>query len=127
MKYLGVDYGKKKLGLAISEEGGKFAFPYKIIQNKNREQIKQEILEILQKENIQNLVVGESLKLNGQANEILSETHDFVKSLQRNFTDLKIFWEKEWLSTVEARRYDDRRDADDSAAAIILQRFLDKL
>ena len=40
--------------------------------------------------------------------------------------ELNIFFEKEWLSTVEARRYDDRKDADDSAAAIILQRFLDK-
>jgi hypothetical protein len=40
---------------------------------------------------------------------------------------VEVFFEKEWYSTVEARRFDDRRDADDSAAAIILQRHLDKI
>lgn len=126
MKYLGLDYGSKKLGLAISDERGSLAFPYKILPNKNPEQLKSEILAILAQEKIQNLVVGESTKLNGQVNEILKETQEFVKNLQTSNPELKIFWEKEWFSTVEARRYDDRRNADDSAAAIILQRFLDK-
>ena len=132
MRYLGVDYGSKKIGLAISDEESQFAFPFSIITNKNKDESIKNILEILKEKDIQNIVVGESKNLKGEDNIILSEAKDFVKKLASEFSkiknvDLEINFEKEWLSTLEARRYNDRRDADDSAAAIILQRFLDKL
>ena len=46
MKYLGIDYGKKYIGLALSDDGGVMAFPYKVISN-NQETTK-EINEIIQ-------------------------------------------------------------------------------
>lgn len=126
MRYLCIDYGLKKIGIAISDEEGKFAFPLSIIQNKKKEDPLKEILNILKEKNIINVVVGESLNLKGEANEILKEAKIFSSNLKKENNELNIYFEKEWLSTVEARRYDDRKDADDSAAAIILQRFLDK-
>lgn len=126
MKYLGLDYGQKKIGIAISDIEGKFAFPFSIILNKNKENSLKEILNILREKEIQNVVVGESLNLKGEENKILDEVKDFANNLKLENKTLNIFFEKEWFSTVEARRYDDRKDADDSAAAIILQRFLDR-
>lgn len=126
MKYLGIDYGAKKIGIAISDEESKFAFPFSIIQNKNKENSLKEILNILKEKEIINIVIGESINLKGEANKILEETKIFANNLKNENQKINIFFEKEWLSTVEARRYDDRKDADDSAAAIILQRFLDK-
>ncbi|MEA4910823.1 putative pre-16S rRNA nuclease [bioreactor metagenome] len=123
-KYLGIDYGSKKIGLATSDEEGKFAFPFSIISNKNKEEAFQKILNVLKERKIENIVIGESLNLKGEENKILKETKDFAEKLEKE--NFKIFFEKEWLSTIEARRFDDRKDADDSAAAIILQRFLDK-
>lgn len=127
MKYLCIDYGSKKIGLAISDDGGEFAFPFSIIQNKNKDESIQKIVEILKEKNIRDIVIGESLNFKGEENKILSEAKDFIKTLKESFPEqVNIYFEKEWLSTVEARRYNDRKNADDSAAAIILQRFLDK-
>jgi len=125
MKYLALDYGSKKIGVAISDEMGMLAFPFKIVLNKNKENSLEEILKIVSENNISTIVVGESLNQKGVENKILEEAKSFVKILEEK-SKTKIVFEKEWFSTVEARRYDDRRDADDSAAAIILQRFLDK-
>lgn len=126
MRYLGIDYGEKKLGIAVSDEEGKFAFPFSIILNKNKENVVKDIQNILKEKNIKNIVIGESLDLKGLPNKILEETKIFAKKLKEEKEDINIFFEKEWLSTIEARRFNDRKDADDGAAAIILQRFLDK-
>lgn len=125
MKYLGLDYGSKKIGVAISDEMGMLAFPLKIILNKDKEKSLQEILNIIEENKIQDIVIGESTNQKGEANKILEEAKNYSKNLEEK-SECKIYFEKEWFSTVEARRYDDRHDADDSAAAIILQRFLDK-
>ena len=126
MKYLCLDYGSKKIGVSISDDIGMLAFPLKIILNKDKEKSLSEILEIIKENNIKEIVIGESLNQSGIPNNILEEAKSFAKKISE-ITDLKINFEKEWFSTLEARRYDDRRDADDSAAAIILQRFLDKV
>jgi len=126
-KYLGIDYGSKKIGIAVSDIEGKFGFPFSIVLNKNKEEALEKVLQILKEKGIQNIVVGESLNLKGEENKILEKAKSFVNKLKEKDKNLKIFFEKEWLSTIEARRYNDRKDADDSAAAIILQRFLDKI
>ena len=125
-KYLGIDYGSKKIGLAISDEEGKFAFPFSILQNKDKGKSLKDIQNILEEKKIKDVVIGESLNLRGQENKIFKETKDFAELLKTK-TSTQIYFEKEWLSTIEARRFDDRKNADDSAAAIILQRFLDKI
>ena len=47
MKYIGIDYGSKKLGLASSDDEGKMAFPMMIIKNEGKEKLLKEILGIL--------------------------------------------------------------------------------
>lgn len=126
MKYLCLDYGSKKIGISISDDMGMLAFPLKIVSNKDKEKSLSEILEIIKENNIKEVVVGESLNQSGVPNNILEEAKSFAKKISE-MSELKINFEKEWFSTLEARRYDDRKDADDSAAAIILQRFLDKV
>lgn len=125
MRYLGIDYGVKKIGLAISDEGGSFAFPFLIFANFSKENSVEKILKIIEEKNIEKIVIGESLNLKGEENKILKEAKSFSEKLKEK-TNLEVYFEKEWLSTIEARRFQDRHDADDSAAAIILQRFLDK-
>ncbi len=129
-KYLGIDYGEKKIGLATSDENGKFAFPFSILQNsknkEKREEIINSIFKILKEKKIQNIVIGESLNLKGEENKLMKSIKEFAKELEIK-TSSKVYFEKEWFSTLEARRFNDRKNADDSAAAIILQRFLDKI
>jgi len=136
-KYLGIDYGAKKIGLAISDDQGKIAFALKIISNQGREKVLQEILEILNEYKIQKIVIGESVNNFGEKNPIAKKVQDLIFDLQNQVKqineinktdiDIEIFLEKEWYSTVEARRHHDSHQVDASAAAIILQRYLDKI
>jgi putative Holliday junction resolvase len=125
MRYIGIDYGSKKIGLAVSDEGGSFAFPHLIFKNLSKEDSVEKIFGIIKEKKIEAIVIGESLNLKGEENKILKDAKLFAEKLNEK-SGLEIFFEKEWLSTIEARRFQDRHDADDSAAAIILQRFLDK-
>lgn len=123
MKYLGVDYGTKRVGIAISDDEGSFAFPKVITQTGDAIDI---IITLCKDEQINAIVIGESLASNETPNELVSDTAAFKAKLAAA-TELPIFFEREDFSTVEAHRYQtDAGTRDDSAAAIILQRFLDK-
>lgn len=123
MKYLGIDYGTKKIGLATSDEDGKMAFPCMIIEN-NKDTLK-DIKELVRAMEIGEIVVGESVNLDGTPNEVMKEIRTFAVELE-NFIDVPLHFEKEWLTSLEARRFQGKHIVDDSAAALILQRYLDR-
>lgn len=124
MRYLGIDYGAKRIGLAISDESGVLAFPYVILEN-----TKNKILEIkktCEKEAVGFIVVGESLDYKGQPNAIKKEIDTFVVALKEAM-EMPVAEEREFLTTQQARFYQTtRKRVDDSAAAIILQSYLDR-
>jgi len=137
MRYLGVDYGSKRVGLALSDESGTLAFPYKIVLN-NLELI-DIVHNICGQEEISAVVVGESSDLSGNPNKIMGSIEEFKKNLEIEL-DLPVYYQKEFMTTVEARGHvgkeinnakkttkikQDKVDA--SAAALILQRYLDKI
>lgn len=136
MKYLGIDYGEKRVGLSISDEGGTLAFPYKIISN-NLELV-DAIHNICGEEDIVAIVLGESHDLSGKPNKIMGSIEEFKRNLEGEL-DLPIYFQKEFMTSVEARgrmgkevnnarkeKKDKSKKIDDSAAALILQRYLDK-
>jgi putative Holliday junction resolvase len=123
MKYLGIDYGTKWVGVAISDEDGSFAFPKAIFETPDA---LSSIDALCKLESVGSIVIGESVATNGQPNDLANAVNIFRAKLAMA-TEIPIFFEREGFSTVEAHRYQvvaGRRD--DSAAAIILQRFLDK-
>ena len=71
MRYLGVDYGSKKIGLALSDEGGTMGFPHTIISNTPR--LIDELCALIAKENIGAVVIGESRNLAGGDNAIVKD------------------------------------------------------
>ncbi len=136
MKYLGIDYGAKRVGLSLSDEEGKFAFPYKIIGN-NLELV-DTIHNICGVEEISAIVLGESTDLSGKPNKIMGSIEEFKRNLEGEL-DLPIYFEKEFMTSMFARGNDgkkennarkekkiDNKKIDDSAAALILQRYLDR-
>jgi len=136
MRYLGIDYGSKRVGLSLSDEEGQMAFPYKII--KNDLELVDNIHNICGKEEVSAIVLGESTDLSGKPNKIMGSIEEFKRNLEGEL-DLTIYFEKEFMTTIFARGNEGKkeRDArkikkgkevkkDDSASAIILQRFLDK-
>ena len=124
MKILGIDYGTKKVGTAISDDGGSVAFPYGVFQNDNR--LTTVIQELCKKENINTVVLGESLDFSGQPNPVMKKILAFKKTLEEKLS-LRVFLEKEFLTSKQARNIQkDGKLTDASAAAIILQSWLDK-
>jgi len=145
MKFLGIDYGTKRIGVAISDEKSVLAFPKEIVLN-NLNTFKR-LGEILKTENISEIVVGESVDFSGKLNALSARIEIFILELKEKF-NLPIHKQKEFLTSVEARRHKDfsgqTRKAesgnqhsrlkqiksgriDASAAALILQRYLDRI
>lgn len=138
MKYLGIDFGSKKIGIAISDEAGHIAFPRLVLQNTPG--LVEKVVDLIKDEGVDGIVIGQSVNLDGAKNPIAKEANDFEMDLQR-VVNVNVFLEKEWLSSSEAWRASggfphprnaknnvQRNDVDIDAksAAIILQRFLDR-
>jgi putative Holliday junction resolvase len=128
MKHLGIDYGTKRIGLAISDESGSFAFPKKILTN-TKESIA-ELLELISTEHIEKIIIGNSLdktfaqeiqKLSGVPVEMQDERFSsvFSKSFDVSKADVNI-------SNLKQKNKSAPEHTDDRAAAIMLQRYLDK-
>ncbi len=126
MKYLGIDFGSKKVGFAQSDDEGKMAFPLMI--SPNDKNLMKDTLELIRALTISTVVIGESVDNKGKPNAIAKEARKFGTEIE-NAIDVKVVFEKEWYSTVEARKQpgqEDNHEVDDQAAAIVLQRYLDK-
>ncbi len=142
MKFLAIDYGTKRIGTAVSDDNGTLAFPKEIILNDK--DVFKNFENIIKKEKITDIVVGESVDFSGSLNALSARIDVFILELGEKF-NLPIHKQKEFLSTVEARRGNDGKAgltqsqahskvkqiksgrADAKAAAIILQRYLDKI
>lgn len=125
MKYLGIDFGAKRVGLAVSDDTGRMAFPYLVIQNENT--LLDQILTILEKEKIDEIVIGESKNFEGEKNKIMKEIEEFVAALKTKIS-LPIFLEPEFMTSVQAEHLQGKNEMSDaSAATLILQYYLDRL
>lgn len=127
MKLLGIDYGTKNIGLAISD--GKVAVPLKSLpMNKN---CVQEILDIIRHEDIEKVIVGMPVTFTGAKQNIGEKAEKFVKTLHD--AGVNVFSEDERLSSRQVEqeaktfgRAGRAIDVDAAAAALILQSYLDK-
>lgn len=127
MKYLGIDYGSKKVGFAQSDDDGRLAFPLMI--SPNDKALLKDTIELVREMKINIVVVGESVDGKGKPNDIAKEARKFALQIE-DAIDVKVVFEKEWYSTVEARKQpgnEGNHEVDDQAAAIVLQRYLDKI
>lgn len=123
-RILGIDFGTKKIGIAISDKSGNFAIPKLVLANDRN--LSQNIEEIIKKENISEIVIGESIDYKGKENPIMKDTKIFAEKLREKF-NLAVSFEPEFLTTHQAKSIQGESEMTDaSAAALILQSFLDK-
>ena len=122
MKYLGIDYGTKKVGLALSDDGGSLAFPHSVVPNDRN--LLESVLVLLKENSIENVVIGHSLANDGSENPIMEGAHKFTIFLEEK--NCVVHLEPEFLTTFQAKRNTEDSMADAAAAALILQSFLDR-
>lgn len=132
MKYLAIDYGKTRTGLAVSDPDETCCFPKKTLLMRGREQFITELLDFLQEERIEAIVVGLPLTNNGEDTETTRMVRNMTAKL-RHRCDLPIYYMEEYLSSVEAEKRlraagkkskDMDKIIDQYAALIILESFL---
>lgn len=124
MRYLGIDYGTKRVGVAISDEGGTMAFPHVILENKKG--LVDEVRAICDRERVGVIVIGESVDYKGKPNLVMAEIERFIAEMKK-IVAIPIEREREFLTTQQARFFQTEKErVDDSAAAIILQSYLDR-
>ena len=125
MKYLGIDFGSKRVGLSVTDENGQMAFPYSVILN--NEKLLIEVEKIIAKENIKVIVIGESKNFAMEPNKIMKEIEEFKKTLEEKIK-LPIYLEPEFMTSSQAELIQGKNQMHDaSAATIVLQSYIDRL
>lgn len=126
MRYLGIDYGSKRIGLALSDEEGRIAFPHKVIEGGKPLQSIEKIKEIIADNGVGALVIGHPISFGGKKTPQTKEIEQFATVLS-GAVQLPVELENEILSSKMLQRQGvPKEHLDASAAAIILQSYLDK-
>lgn len=133
MRTLGIDYGERRVGLALSDPMGMMASPFRVIVRESDKQVVEETLRVIQEEDVTRVVLGHPIQLNGQVGRRAERVQKFAKLLEQS-TNIPVVLFDERLTTVSAERVlleaDVRRKkrkqvVDSLAATIMLQNYLD--
>ena len=133
MKYLARDYGTKRVGIAVSDMDGHFAFPRCTLKRETKAAFWEEFLALLEKEQPDAIVLGLPLHVDGAECTATRQVRNFAESLKRR-TALPIYWINEVLTSndAEQRLYEQglgfakvKEIVDQHAAAVILESFLE--
>ncbi|WP_027721504.1 Holliday junction resolvase RuvX [Maridesulfovibrio zosterae] len=132
MKALGIDFGTKRIGLAITDPEKMFSFPLKVMQKTTRDAMFSELIEIIENEKVGEIIIGLPLSLDGEDTLTTRQVRNFAASLERR-VDLPIHLVDERLSSIAAEEelkesglWDKKRkkNLDSQAAKIILETWL---
>ncbi|CDA17453.1 MAG: Holliday junction resolvase RuvX [Alphaproteobacteria bacterium] len=133
---LGIDYGSKRMGLAVSDLSCTIATPYKILYRREISADMAELRKIMAEKEIGAVVMGLPLQMNGEEGEIAAEVRKFAAILEENFKFPVLLWDERLSSSAmenflikeaDLSRKKRAKVLDASAAAYILQGALDAL
>ena len=132
-RLLAIDYGARRVGLALSDPLKMIASPYRTIINKNTTILIEEIERIIAAEDVELTIMGLPLGMAGQKTEQTKKVEEFVDKLTDRGIIIK--YEDERWSSVAAKRSMKEQNiksgynkglVDQTAAAIFLQQYLDR-
>jgi len=133
MRILGIDYGHKRLGLALSDEGETLASPLPVYQRRDTKEDHAFLAQLVEEKEVRQIVVGLPRNMDGSLGEMAQEVLAFVETLKKK-THLPIDTFDERLTSAEAERVliqanlsrKRRKTLRDSLAAVlILQGYLE--
>ena len=133
-RFLAIDFGEKRVGLALSDPTKIIAKPFKSISYTSQDDLINKISLIIEEQNVEKIILGLPKGLKGQKTDQTNQVLKFY-SLIKNKIDTPIFMEDERLSSVSAKKslilqniktgYN-KALIDETAAAIFLQSYLDR-
>lgn len=124
MKILGVDFGSKRVGIAIADTEAGVAFPKVVLENDKS--FFQEFKRLCDVEKVAFVVLGESKNFNMDDNTIMDAIRAFKKQVEDELK-LTVVMHPEFMTSAQAvHEQGENNMLDASAATIILQSYLDK-
>ena len=86
-KYIGIDYGKKRTGISISDYDKINSIPLETVETTN---LLNFLKDLTKKEKIEKIIIGKPLKLNSKIHALENEIVDFIESINRTFPNISI-------------------------------------
>ncbi len=132
-KILGLDWGTKRIGVAISDIFQQMAFGRTSIENKSNDYVIKKLDSIINEENIISIILGFPTSLEGKKTNSTIKVEEFKALLERNFK-IPIILQDERLTSVESdsiitslniKKKDKKKENDIIAASLILKNYLD--
>lgn len=133
MIFLGLDYGKKRIGVSVSDELARFAEPVGYVSAYPEEELWVNMTKLIRETRAETVVVGVPIRTTGELKTEAESALAFAEKLKKRFSVSVMTWD-ERFSTAEAERklreigYNERKmkpKKDAAAASIMLQSFLD--
>ena len=131
-RIMGIDYGVRKIGVAISDPLKIISYPYKTIDIKKNPDYISEIKKIVGEKQIESIVVGYPITLSGNISAQTKITEDFINKIE-SVLNIPIYKCDERLSSQEAKRYlkqqnikigHNKEKVDQMSASLIPRQFL---
>jgi putative Holliday junction resolvase len=133
-RFLGIDYGTVRIGLALSDPTGTLASPLPFLENQAPQQVTNALSELIQTHQIAGLVIGLPRNMDGTYGPSAQKVRDFIAQIQKSIS-LPVTQIDERLTTAQASKQlsgiglnqkDLRKKIDSSSACLILQQYLDR-
>jgi len=133
-RIIGIDYGKKRVGLAVTDPLKIFASPLITV---NTQEFDSYIEEYIKTEQIDGFVVGYAVKMNNTPSESVHYIEPFIRRLKKRFPDKPVYLEDERFTSkialktmidggLKKKQRQDKKIIDKISASLILQSWLDK-
>lgn len=121
-KFLSIDFGLKKLGIAISDDTNLIAIPFKTL---NELELLNQFPEIMREYNIYGLIIGKPYNLDGSTSKMIENVNVFIQKLL-NIKDTPIYLIDERLSSKQYKKHDkiSKMNIHEKSACLILDDFL---
>jgi len=124
MRILAVDFGERRIGIALSDEGGAIAYPYQVIERISDRKAIAEIERICREKGVGKIILGCPYSLKGKETAITRRVLSFLRKLRKIGIDVLLYDER-WTTKIASRISD--RMVDARAAAIMLGDYLEQM
>lgn len=125
-RILSIDFGERRVGVAITDRHNKYAMPLMILERHKDEQIINEIHDIIIKYNCSVLVVGLPDEFSSVHKKQIERILSFAEKLREKLDDVKVkLWSESFTSKKAVEDRPERKHVDDISATIILSTYLE--
>jgi len=127
MRIMGIDWGEKRIGIALSDPLYIFAQSFSVIEFKSKRELLEKIRDIIQEKEVSKIVVGLPRRTDGKEGWAEKQVEKFVDWLRKSFSLEVITWDERYTSKLAKQITIDAKKIDALSAQIMLQSYLESL